>query len=144
MLVRKAEQKDLDSIVEIVQSSGYPLMKYANTREQLKGKLADIMVLDVKGKVVGYYWNKGPYKDGLELDSIEVRGGSQGKGYGSALMKDFEGRARRNGYRNAYLKVWNGNIKAIDFYHFNGFRVVDVDLKHYSGGEIALTMCKEL
>lgn len=51
----------------------------------------------------------------------------QGRGYGSFLLKEFEVRAKRSGYRKLGLTVKSDNKKAIGAYQRNGWKVTAVN-----------------
>jgi len=61
----------------------------------------------------------------------------QGNGYGSLLLKEFELRARKEGFRKTHLSVHKDNLKAITAYKRNGW-VVGKE------GRSDLYMCKDL
>ncbi len=61
----------------------------------------------------------------------------QRKGYGSALLEEFEARARREGFKRITLSVHKGNHTAIKSYRRNGWLVGREDAK-------GLYMFKEL
>lgn len=59
----------------------------------------------------------------MGLVVIGVSPGRQGKGYGSALLKEFEGRARKEGFTRISLSVHKENHRAIEAYKRNGWIV---------------------
>lgn len=61
----------------------------------------------------------------------------QGKGFGSVLLKEFEKRARENGFRRINLSVKKDNKQAITAYQKNGWSIG-------STGKEELTMYKTL
>jgi len=47
----------------------------------------------------------------------------QGKGFGSVLLREFEGRARKEGFKKINLSVKNSNFQAIAAYKKNGWEI---------------------
>ncbi len=58
----------------------------------------------------------------MSLVVIGVRIECQGMGYGSLILKEFEARARRNGFSNLQLSVRSDNQQAIHTYEKNGWK----------------------
>ena len=59
----------------------------------------------------------------MGLVVIGVSPEHQGKGYGSMLLKEFESRARKEGFRKISLSVHKDNHQAIKAYKRNGWAV---------------------
>ena len=59
----------------------------------------------------------------MKLDKLYVRNDLHGQGYGSALMRHVEERARARGCTQLYLQVNKNNRSAIEAYLKNGFVV---------------------
>ena len=57
----------------------------------------------------------------IELLRLYVLPRWKGMGFGTALMDVGLAAARDNGHKTCWLKVWEGNTKAIDFYENRGF-----------------------
>ena len=60
----------------------------------------------------------------IELLRLYVQAGYEDRGIGTALLYVGLQEARDRGYRSCWLKVWDENAKAIDFYRNKGFTVV--------------------
>lgn len=60
---------------------------------------------------------------------IGVRVDAQGKGYGSLLLKEFENRTEKLGFRKMLLTVLTKNSQAIKSYARNGWKKTDVNSK---------------
>ena len=56
----------------------------------------------------------------------------QGKGYGSLLLREFEARARKEGFRKIHLSVHKDNHQAIKAYERNGWVVDRVGIHEQS------------
>jgi len=60
----------------------------------------------------------------IELLRLYVLGGWKGRGIGTALLDVGLKAARDKAYKTCWLKVWDGNTKAIEFYTNKGFATV--------------------
>ncbi len=60
----------------------------------------------------------------IELLRLYVLPGWKGRRIGTALMDAGLGAVRNKAYRTCWLKVWEGNTKAITFYENKGFSTV--------------------
>ena len=60
----------------------------------------------------------------IELLRLYVLAGWKGRGIGTSLMDVGLKAARDKAYRSCWLKVWDENTKAIDFYTNKGFAIV--------------------
>lgn len=71
----------------------------------------------------------------IELQRLYVDMAAQGRGIGKLLMNKVENMARKQGYRNMWLGVWEENYKAQEVYQKVGYtRVGDHDFD--IGGDI--------
>lgn len=62
--------------------------------------------------------------DPIELVRLYVLPPWKSLGIGTALIDTGLTAAREKGYKTCWLKVWQGNARAIDFYEHRGFSVV--------------------
>lgn len=82
----------------------------------------------------------------IQLEEIYVAKGMVGQGFGKKLMEEFLKIGNKQGSTTAWLAVWDGNQRAIDFYKQWGFEVfgsqqfkmettadIDVLMKKYLG-----------
>ena len=114
--------------------SGSPLLRrYGVTRASARASLSeglrarDLVVLGVEGgEIVGLAWvvptralDRAAY-----LRLLLVAEGWQGRGVGSALLRDAERRVRRTGSRHMVLLVTTTNRGARAFYRREGYRRV--------------------
>ena len=67
--------------------------------------------------------NNGNFLPSMGLVVIGVSPEHQGKGYGSLLLKEFESRARKEGFKKISLSVRKENSQAITAYKRNGWLV---------------------
>ena len=70
----------------------------------------------------------------MKLDKLYVRYDLHGRGYGSALMRHVEERARARGCTQLYLQVNKNNRSAIEAYLKNGFVVTQAATFDIAGG----------
>lgn len=147
MKIRKATMDDLEGIVKVTKSSGYPLPQYLITPERLKQYFqmkSSVFVAVEKGETIGYITFLYDFRDGSELHSIEVKKRFHGNGVGKALLKHAEKETKKLGKNKLYLIVYHKNFGAMAFYSKNKFYVLETVTGHYSGGESALLLVKDL
>ncbi|MFC2143203.1 GNAT family N-acetyltransferase [Candidatus Aenigmatarchaeota archaeon] len=145
MKIRKAKLDDVEIMFEIEKNSGYPLEKYFTSKEHftkmVKEGFAFILENEMGFSVL--FENK-KFSDGIELDDICVLKSEHRKGYGKMLLEHSIKFAKDKEYNKIYVYCWNKNFEALTFYKKNGFYVVTEDKGHYSGGETALVLVKDL
>ncbi|KAL2107991.1 hypothetical protein VUR80DRAFT_4432 [Thermomyces stellatus] len=64
------------------------------------------------------------FEDRVELQRLYVDTSAHRKGVGSMLMRSMEALARREGFRNMWLGVWEENYTAMKAYQKWGYRFV--------------------
>lgn len=143
MMIRRAEEKDIKGIldlliqVDMVHHKGRPdLFKGPATKyneEQLKDLIRDdntpVFVCVEDDIVVGHAFcvHKRAVGDNvltdvktLYIDDICVDENNRKKGIGKALYDEVISYARKNGFYNVTLNVWNCNPGAVRFYEKMG------------------------
>ncbi|KAJ8099348.1 acyl-CoA N-acyltransferase [Lipomyces tetrasporus] len=101
--------------------------------EDLEDPMKDIIVAtDQSGKILGFaYLTRNTSEpcvadlaDKVELQRIYVDPAAHGKGIGSLLVRSIEEIARKRGFRNIWLGVWEENYKAQKAYERWGYQRV--------------------
>lgn len=138
MLVRRAEQKDIPKITELlnqvldVHHRARPDIFKANCRKYTVSELEEILADDQKpvfvaddGEVLGYafckieqHLNDNILTDikTLYIDDLCVDKSARGKHIGKFLFEYVKEYAKSIDCYNLTLNVWNGNFDAIKFY----------------------------
>lgn len=139
MLVRKAEEKDIPRIAELllqvaaVHAHGRPDLFKRGERKYTDEELADILrdpkrpvfVAEEDGTVLGYAFCVDVTHENdniltpvrtLYVDDICVDEGARGKGVGKTLYNFVREWAKEQGYYNLTLNVWSCNPSAMKFY----------------------------
>ena len=138
MLVRRAEQRDIPQITELlnqvldVHHRARPDIFKANCRKYTVSELEEILADNQKpvfvaddGEVLGYafckieqHLNDNILTDikTLYIDDLCVDKSSRGKHIGKILFEYVKEYAKSIGCYNLTLNVWNGNSGAIKFY----------------------------
>lgn len=139
MFIRRAEEKDIPEIVELllqvagVHAAGRPDLFRSGARKYADVELAEILrdperpvfVAENDGHVVGYAFcvNATRTDDNiltpvrtLYVDDICVDEKERGKGIGKALYAYVRNFAKEEGYYNLTLNVWSCNPAAMKFY----------------------------
>ena len=145
MVIRNAEEKDVDRILDLllqvnnVHAEGRPdlfkkdMRKYK--RDEVQKLLCDenvfIYVADLDGECVGYAFceyseieegsNLVPRKT-IYIDDICVDGSQRGKGVGTLLYNHVESESKKMGCYNITLNVWSFNDSAMKFYEKCGMK----------------------
>ncbi len=151
--VRKAEERDLDKIMELLiqvamlHHEGRPDLFRAGatkyTREELLAILTDekrpVFVYDDEEEgVLGHAFCMHQEVSGnhvlvdnktLYIDDICVDKNTRGKHVGSAIYKFVEDYARQNGCYNVTLNVWSTNVSAMKFYEAMGMKPQKVGME---------------
>lgn len=64
--------------------------------------------------------------DGAECEVVSLDSLAEGRGIGTALLKEVEAAALAGGARRLWLVTTNDNLRAVEFYRRRGFRVAVV------------------
>ncbi len=131
MLIRRAEERDIDEIIELCSlHARYEKVEYdpKGKREQLFNHLFNAprdlqcMVVESRENLLGYAtfirqystWDAGYY---LYLDCIYLREEARGKGIGSKLMSLVKSYANQNACFQVQWQTPKFNLEAIKFYN---------------------------
>jgi diamine N-acetyltransferase len=125
------------------------------SEEKIKEKLLNpktiYLIAEIDSQPVGYcHINlgispKGDDKKWIYLEEVYLTKANIGKGVGKRLMEEFLQIAKKQDSEIAWLGVWEGNKKAIDFYIKWGFEIFDKqNFKLDKTTDIDLLMKKEL
>lgn len=151
-MIRLACDKDIDDILRLLVQVNMvhhiarpdifngPATKY--TKEELLKLLKDpkrpIFVYDDNNHVIGYAFcihqhhpNDNILTDikTLYIDDLCVDENSRGKHIGHKLYDYVIDYAKKNGYYNVTLNVWNGNERALRFYESLGLTVQKIGME---------------
>lgn len=97
----------------------------ADVRRRLDGDVTFVAAPRRAAKMVGFVSVRSSDRTTMLLDLLAVDPGSQGKGWGTALLEQAERYARDRGYREMKLFVDEANGKARLFYARNGYGEVE-------------------
>jgi ribosomal-protein-alanine N-acetyltransferase len=139
--IRKFEWKDIKKVLEIEQKSfekdrwdEIEFMKYYEEAGD------GFIVCEEKNEIIGYaIVNKQGY-----IRSIAVKPKFRRRGIGKLLLDAIENIAQKNKNEKLSLHVRLSNHDAIEFYHNNGFKDIQIFKKVHPGGEDAIYMEKDL
>lgn len=110
---------------------------------KLEGAASNLVYRE-NGRIEGYVIAWFGYEE-IHILSIGVRPGKRGRGIADALLDGTLSEGGRQGCARAILEVRRGNLRAQNFYHRKGFRMIGVRRGYYSeNGEDALVMEKEI
>lgn len=135
---------DLDRVLEIEQKSFEQPYSREILAQELKIKVAHLLVATFRRQVIGYidFWL---VADEMELTSIAVHPDFKRSGVGDQLMTAMMRFAEENEAAFVYLDVRVSNLPAQRLYAKFGFQVVGVRRRYYSDNqEDALIMKREM
>ncbi|SNQ59747.1 ribosomal protein S18-alanine N-acetyltransferase [Candidatus Methanoperedens nitratireducens] len=139
MLIRKFEPEDFPCVIDIERQvfnehDPYFYMQFYETCSD--GFIVAEMNGLVIGYVVGFLANEGTGR----VFSLAVHPAYQGRGAGSALLKELAGIFRNFGALEIILEVRSSNTRARKFYEKHGFYQTGIVEKYYNDGENACLM----
>jgi len=144
MRIRKATLNDLAGIMDVVRNSGYPL-QHQYSQDTIKFFIdRHIVFVAEEMNIVGYMVVKENFRDGSELESIEVDNRFHGKGVADQLIERAEQTVKKLKKNKLYIKCWTGNLRASSFYEKKGYKKLELIKAYYSDGKDANLWCKEL
>lgn len=144
--IREAELKDIDSFFKLFrlciekQFVEYSpkvktlfLKKYfskKDIRDGLQKKTLDLLLAFVDGNIQGFLLALPPYGGVSYISWIAIRDEFQGKGLGSALLKEYEVFAKKKKVHKIHLGTSQRNV---DFYKKNGWTLLGLVPDNYFG-----------
>lgn len=139
--LRFAEQRDVAAIKDIEEAEFPCPWPERAFRGEVENDLATFKVLTLGKRVIGYYdlWI---CADEAHLLNVAVAATERRQGYGTSMMEDLLGEAKRRGCRRIVLEVRPGNAAAIGLYEKFGFVKVSRRPRYYANGEDADVMIK--
>lgn len=152
MLIRKAEEKDAEQIINLLKqilelhASIRPDIFIPGTTKYTKEEVITIIndenrrtyVADRNGTVTGYALceiRKQPFSNNmvpftlLFIDDLCVESGARGRHVGTRLFEFVKNEARRMGCYEVTLNVWEGNDAAKAFYEKMGMKPKETQME---------------
>lgn len=105
-------------------------------RGMLAAAGADDIVLIVDGLAFIAVWAKGDPGFGAYIDNLHVHPDRRGGGIGRRLLAEAARRVIRRGERQAYLWVFDANVRTVDLYRRLGGEVVERGFDTIDGRQV--------
>ncbi len=120
---RKAEETDLDFLVELINGYAQTSIMLPRSRETLQQQLDTFFIAEYDGARVGCgaLTRLGP--DLVEIRSLGIIDGYKGKGIGSMIVKALMEEAKRQGIPKVMALTYE-----VAFFERNGFEVVNKEI----------------
>jgi ribosomal-protein-alanine N-acetyltransferase len=139
IIIRKFEPEDFPCVIDIERQvfnehDPYFYMQFYETCSD------GFIVAEMNGMVIGYVVGFLAKEGTGRVFSLAVHPAYQGRGAGSALLKELAGIFRNLGAVEIILEVRSGNIRARKFYEKHGFYQTGIVEKYYNDGENACLM----
>jgi ribosomal-protein-alanine N-acetyltransferase len=128
--IRSMVERDVERVAELEAHAFGSPWEAATFRRLLGRSGAELLVVEVRGELVGYavLWC---ILDQGELANIAVDPGWQRRGIGSRLLERVLQRARERGVRDLFLEVRESNGVARELYGRRGFLQIGVRRDYY-------------
>jgi ribosomal-protein-alanine N-acetyltransferase len=144
MKIRRAEPKDLSSIVEIEglcfpEETAFPAGMFAN----LIKYSVSLVACEPEDRVIGFIIGYTSGRSGA-VYTLDVHPTHRKKGVGSRLVQAMEEELRTQGARAIRLEAAIENPEAIELYRKAGYRERELVRNYYGRGKDAVRMWKEL
>lgn len=143
MKLRKANESDIDAILNLHNSLFDYTYSYENYANELNLDIASFYVLENENELAGYFVIHTIFEQ-LEIVMIAIAKEYQGLGYGKFLLETIEYLGLKNKCTNIIIEVAFENKKAIEFYKRNKFERIDVRKNYYGVSNDAYVYRKEL
>ncbi|VVB91124.1 putative N-acetyltransferase [uncultured archaeon] len=139
IIIRKFEPEDFPCVIDIERQvfnehDPYFYMQFYETCSD------GFIVAEMNGMVIGYVVGFLTKEGTGRVFSLAVHPAYQGRGAGSALLKELAGIFSNLGAVEIILEVRSGNIRAKKFYEKHGFYQTGIVEKYYNDGENACLM----
>lgn len=142
MIVREAEEKDIDSLSEIgTRIHGFDSEKELPFYSESMGFELYVLENDDE-KDIGFLCLRFDDDTEAEIDYIAISEKEEGKGLASLFLNDVLTEITHDGIEKIFLEVRSKNTRAIAFYERNGFVQYRVR-KNYYPDDDALCYVKE-
>lgn len=132
-MIRRAEKKDYEKIMEIWKNSnikahdfidkGYWIGNYENVRDNYL-PISDTYLLEEGGEIKGFI----SLIDSTFIGGLFCGVNNQCKGYGTRVLNFVKER-----YPFLELAVYDKNVKALEFYQKNSFKIVKTQVDEETG-----------
>lgn len=118
-----------------------PLLDYFNINvyNEIKNPFVKFIIYEFKGKIIGCI-DYSFFDNRIEINYIIVDNKYNRLGFATKML-DFLIQNNKD-IENITLEVSVKNIKAINFYHKNGFSDISIRKKYYPNGEDAIMMIR--
>ena len=132
-MIRESNLNDL----ELINS----LMSYFNINvyNEINNPFVKFILCEINGKIIGCI-DYSFFDDRIEINYIIVKEEYQHKGIATEMLEYMIEKCKT--IENITLEVSTKNIKAINFYHKNGFIDVSIRKNYYSDGSDAIMMMR--
>jgi ribosomal-protein-alanine N-acetyltransferase len=139
IIIRKFEPEDFPCVIDLErlvfnEHDPYFYMQFYETCSD------GFIVAEINGMVIGYVVGFLTKEGTGRVFSLAVHPAYQGRGAGSALLKELASIFRNSGAVEIILEVRSGNIRARKFYEKHGFYQTGISEKYYNDGENAFLM----
>lgn len=145
--LERAQEKDIARIQELDRVSGlrsWQRNTYADLLLRSDASCTVAVTPPPGERIVGFYIAL-TVTDQMDLLKIAVDPAFQGRGYGLQLLEHLLEEGRRMTIQSCFLEVRVSNLRAVEFYTRNGFRVMGLRQNYYTEPvEDALVMCRNL
>ncbi len=150
VVLREAIEDDLE-VIHGIEKTVYPTAWTLNFFRLMLGMTRDLFLVALeKDEIIGYTvgelkktGRKADLKTVGHILNVAVKKDRQGKGVGTLLMDEVEGRIRNMGADLIFLEVRESNTGAQSMYRKRGYRYVRTAERYY-GDEDGFVMMKSL
>jgi ribosomal-protein-alanine N-acetyltransferase len=150
VVLREAVEDDLE-VIHGIEKTVYPTAWTLNFFRLMLGMTRDLFLVALeKDEIIGYtvgelkkMGRKADLKTVGHILNVAVKKGRQGKGVGTLLMDEVEGRIQNKGADLIFLEVRESNMEAQTMYRKRSYQYVRTS-KGYYGDEDGFVMMKSL
>ena len=119
VICRKANKEDIDDLYTLIQSYAEKGIMLPRSKELLEEQLADFVVAEIGGQIVGCGSLCQLGSDLLEIRSLGVQEEFKGRGIGKKLVAELEQEARKKKIMKIMALTYE-----VEFFERNGYSVV--------------------
>jgi len=132
MKLRPFNDNDLKDISEIENASfsvgAYSLIML---KSMIYSNSSFTIVIEENNKIIGYGTAEKLNRNSMDIESIAILPGYQGKGYGSKLIEAIENEIKKRNYKKIILEVREKNENAKNFYLNHGYKIINFIENYY-------------